>query len=89
MSCRATISSSTPSSGASGSRLSGHGPPGELDRLVVRAEQRLHRGVQGEREGGQLGRRERTLAALGLVDGLPAPGLVQVLPKRLAQAGQR
>src|SRR6185437_4808166 len=52
-------------------------------------QQRGDRGVQHQREGGQLRRRERAAATLGLVDGLPAPRPVQVLAHRLAQLGKR
>src|SRR6185437_2908636 len=52
-------------------------------------QQRGDRGVQHQREGGQLGRRERAAATLGLVDGLPAPRPVEVLAHRLAKLGER
>ena len=65
------------------------GPPGELDLLILRAEQSLDGGVQSQGEGGQLRRGEGALAAFGLMDSLPAPRPFQVLPQGLAQVGQR
>jgi len=95
MSWSATISSSSPSSGVSFCRFSrvpryssgGDGPAGQLDRLVLGAEQGLDGGVEGEGQRGELGGGKGALAALGLVDGLPAPGLAQVAAESLAEVG--
>ena len=68
--------------------LRGDGRAGQLDPVVVRAEQGLHGGVQDQGQGRQLGGGEGAPAALGLIDGLPAPCLVEVAPQGLAQVGQ-
>jgi hypothetical protein len=62
---------------------------GQLDLVRVGDEQGRDRGVEGQRQRGQLGGGEGTPPALGLVDGLTAPGASQVAPDRLTELGQR
>ena len=69
--------------------LGGDGPAGQLDLPALGAEQGLDGGVEGEGQRGELRGGEGTLAALGLVDGLPAPGSAQVAAEGLAEVGQR
>jgi SAM-dependent methyltransferase len=69
--------------------LGGDGPAGQLDRIVSSAEEGLDGGVEDQGQGGELGGGEGTLATFGLMDGLPAPGLAQILAEGFAQLGQR
>ena len=92
MSCSATISSSSPSRGVSfclfkqgaAVLLGGDGPAGQLDLIVLGAEQGLDGGVESQGQGGEFGGGEGTLAAFGLVDGLSAPGLAQIAAEGFA-----
>src|SRR3984957_3094333 len=69
--------------------LGSDGPAGQLDLPALGAEQGLDGGVESERQRGELGGGEGALAALGLVDGLPAPGFAQVTAEGFAEVGQR
>jgi hypothetical protein len=60
------------------------GRAGQFDRTGIRPEQGGDRGVEGQGDRGQLRRREGAPSALGLVDGLAAPRLAQVLAQLLA-----
>jgi hypothetical protein len=62
---------------------------GQFDGLGTGQEQRRDRGFQDQGEGCHLSRGECPAAAFGLVHGLAAPRLVQVLPHGLAQLGER
>ena len=69
--------------------LKGDGPAGQLDLIVLGAEQGLDGSVESESQGGELGGGEGTLAAFSLMDGLPAPGLAQIAAEGFAEVGQR
>lgn len=60
--------------------LAGDGPAGQLDLVVLAAEQGLDGGVEYQGQGGELGGGEGALAAFGLMDGLPAPGPAYTAP---------
>src|SRR5690349_15831198 len=69
--------------------LGSDGPAGQLDLPALGAEQGLDGGVENEGQRGELGGGEGTLAAFGLVDGLPAPGFAQVAAEGFTEVGQR
>ncbi|HET6185941.1 MAG TPA: hypothetical protein VFE59_02960, partial [Trebonia sp.] len=63
--------------------------PGSSTCPLSARKQGLDRGVEGEGQRGELGGGEGTPAAVGLVDGLPAPGFAQVTAEGFAEVGQR